>query len=285
MRHYLYRHIRLDKNEVFYVGVGTKGKYKFKTVTNEFKRAYSHSTKQRSKWWIRVFNKTEIKVEILFESDDYSFIEQKEIEFIKLYGRQDKGLGTLVNMTDGGVAGLGRYGPLGKLTKKDINNIFQLYNKGKEPKEIALLYNLQYKYIIDILNKIKYFKYSQDLEKINLNRPTKNTIRNGQIKWLSKHKSYLAIGEYFNLSMATISRISKNNSVKEKKCPQLLNLIREKKKHPDEVCVNQYTRQGEFIKRFNNLREAASSVNGSSGVISNTIYGRNKTAYGYIWKH
>ena len=38
----------------------------------------------------------------MLESDDYTFIKNKEIEFTTLYGRKDLGLGTLVNVTDGG---------------------------------------------------------------------------------------------------------------------------------------------------------------------------------------
>ena len=42
--HYLYRHIRLDTNEVFYVGIGTKPK-SFKSMAIEFSRAYSKNTR------------------------------------------------------------------------------------------------------------------------------------------------------------------------------------------------------------------------------------------------
>jgi len=89
----LYRHIRLDKNEPFYIGVG-------KTV----KRAYT--VKRRNKHWHNVYNTTPIEVEILFENLTVEEAFEKEAEFIKLYGRRDLGLGSLVNMTDGGVGTL-----------------------------------------------------------------------------------------------------------------------------------------------------------------------------------
>lgn len=99
-KHYLYRHIRLDTNEVFYVGIGTKYK-PFSSYKTEYTRAYI--TKEgRSTFWKRITSKTEYRVEIMFESNDYDFIKEKEREFIKLYGRRDLGEGTLVNMTDGG---------------------------------------------------------------------------------------------------------------------------------------------------------------------------------------
>lgn len=102
MRHYLYRHIRLDTNEVFYVGIGTKGKKICNTYRDEFKRAFKKHS--RNPYWKNVFNKCggNYEVEILLESDDYGWIEKKEIEFIALYGRADLGVGTLVNLTDGG---------------------------------------------------------------------------------------------------------------------------------------------------------------------------------------
>ena len=97
-KYYLYRHIRLDKNEVFYVGIGTKSPAR--DGYNHYRRAFDKRFK--TKYWKNITNKTEYRVEIILESDNYEFIKQKEKDFIKLYGRRDLGLGTLVNMTDGG---------------------------------------------------------------------------------------------------------------------------------------------------------------------------------------
>lgn len=94
---YLYRHIRLDKNEPFYIGVSKS--------TINYNRAYDKS--KRSSFWKKVVNKTDYEVEILMESDDLNFIKQKEIEFVALYGRKNLGTGTLVNLTDGGDGALG----------------------------------------------------------------------------------------------------------------------------------------------------------------------------------
>lgn len=95
--YFLYRHIRLDTNQPFYIGIGTKPKtyYGYKT---EYKRAFVGY--RRSKYWNNVVSKTDYRVDILFESLDLNEIKQKETEFIQLYGR--KGFGTLVNLTDGG---------------------------------------------------------------------------------------------------------------------------------------------------------------------------------------
>ncbi len=90
----VYKHIRLDTNEVFYVGIGS-----------EKRRAYSDY--KRSKHWHSVVNKVGYKIQLLYEDIDWEKACKIEQELIKLYGRKDLGLGTLVNMTDGGD---GRFG-------------------------------------------------------------------------------------------------------------------------------------------------------------------------------
>lgn len=99
-KHYLYRHIRLDNNTPFYIGIGTVLEKYTKSKLNYYNRAFNKTT--RNDFWKRVADKTDYKVEIVLESDNYDFIQQKEIEFIALYGRRDLGKGTLVNLTDGG---------------------------------------------------------------------------------------------------------------------------------------------------------------------------------------
>jgi hypothetical protein len=96
---YLYRHIREDKNEPFYVGIGSKPKV-YNGHRTEYKRAYT--SHKRSKFWKNVAGKTSYRVEIMLESDDLDFIKEREVEFITLYGRKDQKEGTLVNLTEGG---------------------------------------------------------------------------------------------------------------------------------------------------------------------------------------
>jgi len=91
----VYRHIRLDSNQPFYIGIGR----------NE-NRAYELIG--RSKHWHAVVNKHGYKVHIMMDDLTWNEAQQKEREFIQLYGRKDLGLGTLVNMTDGGDGSLGR---------------------------------------------------------------------------------------------------------------------------------------------------------------------------------
>jgi len=90
---HVYRHIRLDTNEPFYIGIG---------VDDEFIRAYENNKGRRSKWWNRIANKHGYEVDILFRDASVDFAKEKEKEFIKLYGRIDLKTGTLCNQTDGG---------------------------------------------------------------------------------------------------------------------------------------------------------------------------------------
>jgi hypothetical protein len=84
----VYRHIRLDKTQPFYIGIGA-----------DEERAYCK--KQRNAHWHNIA-KAGYEVEILFTDLNWEQACEKEREFIKLYGRRDLGTGTLVNWTDGG---------------------------------------------------------------------------------------------------------------------------------------------------------------------------------------
>jgi hypothetical protein len=87
---YLYRHIRLDKNEPFYIGISNDKGYRAKDF------------KKRNKIWKNIYNKTNYEIEILFENLTWEQLCEKEIEFIKLYGRICDGTGTLSNLSMGG---------------------------------------------------------------------------------------------------------------------------------------------------------------------------------------
>jgi hypothetical protein len=84
----VYRHVRLDTNEVFYIGIGNQ------------RRAFRKDG--RSKFWRRIIDKTDYRVDILFDDLTWEEACEKEIEFIQLYGRRNLNTGTLVNLTNGG---------------------------------------------------------------------------------------------------------------------------------------------------------------------------------------
>lgn len=99
-RHYLYQHIRLDKETPFYVGVGTKYNH-----NKDYTR--SKTKNKRNRLWRNIVKKTEYRIEIIFENDDYTYIKEREIELIEKYGQVIKNTGPLCNLTDGGDGLLG----------------------------------------------------------------------------------------------------------------------------------------------------------------------------------
>lgn len=84
----IYQHIRKSDNIVFYIGIGNK------------QRPYKKAN--RSNFWTKEVNKHEYIIEILSDNLNWENAQEAEIQLIKLYGRRDLGLGTLVNLTDGG---------------------------------------------------------------------------------------------------------------------------------------------------------------------------------------
>lgn len=114
----VYQHIRLDNNEVFYVGIG-------KSINRAYdKKGY------RSTYWKNIA-KNGYKVELLYENITWEDACEKEKELIKKYGRKQLNQGTLVNMTDGGDGGKGMI--LSEETKEKIRKFQLSMNKKGKP--------------------------------------------------------------------------------------------------------------------------------------------------------
>lgn len=113
---YVYRHIRHDKNEPFYIGISKSDKYYY--------RAYA--TERRNKFWNNIVKKTSYSVEIILDNIDFETAKIKEKEFILLYGRKDKKTGSLVNLTDGGD------GIVGRVVTEEQRKLLSLSKKGEK---------------------------------------------------------------------------------------------------------------------------------------------------------
>lgn len=129
---YVYAHIRPDKNQIFYIGVGLKN--------DGYKR--SRIKKYRNKYWNNIVNKNNGIYEIEILNDGLSKKESLfiEIMLIKFYGRKDNNTGILSNMTDGGDGRLGII--VSKETREKMSKAKkELYNNGyvnpKKDKKIS----------------------------------------------------------------------------------------------------------------------------------------------------
>lgn len=98
---YIYTHIRLDKNEVFYVGIGSD---------TEYRRAYS--SYERNRYWNFITNKTDYEVKIIEDDLSWDTACDREKYWISYYGRKDLKEGNLCNLTDGGEGSIGYVKPL-----------------------------------------------------------------------------------------------------------------------------------------------------------------------------
>ena len=90
----VYRHWRLDKSEVFYVGIG-----------KEESRAFDFI--RRNKVWKGIKRRTDVYVEIVARDLSWELACELEQLMIQEYGRIDLGTGCLVNLTDGGEGSFG----------------------------------------------------------------------------------------------------------------------------------------------------------------------------------
>lgn len=104
----VYIHRKKSDDTIFYVGMG-----------NSY-RPYDKHKSKRSRYWLSTVNKNGYYVEVLFEGLSAEEAFEIEIYLISKFGRKDKGLGPLVNLSDGGEGVSGGLG--GKA--KSVYNIY-----------------------------------------------------------------------------------------------------------------------------------------------------------------
>lgn len=104
--YFIYRYIRHDKNVPFYIGRGTRHDVSHTGSINYSSRSiyYRAYSKDRNKTCLGIMAKTGYDVEIIYETTDINHAEEKEKEFIQLYGIIYDNTGTLTNLTKGGVS-------------------------------------------------------------------------------------------------------------------------------------------------------------------------------------
>jgi hypothetical protein len=165
---YVYRHIRLDKNEPFYIGIGSDKTYK---------RANARYKGDRNEIWYKIVAKTKFEVEIIFDNVDWGFACEKEKEFIALYGKKCNGTGILANLTDGGegVVGVKMIRSLESI-EKQRNTLKERYNNDPSFKQM---------HIKHLREGVKKRKYSPESDQTRKKKSESHLLRykNGAIPY------------------------------------------------------------------------------------------------------
>jgi len=264
---YVYRHIRLDKNEPFYIGIGRdcKGNY---TRAN-----HGAELRRNSIIWKRIVAKTEYSVEILVDELTWEDACEKEREFIKIYGRINNSTGVLANMTDGGEGNNGlvitpemryKYGNAhrGKKQSESSNLKRSMALKGikKSPEVIVKIIEANKKRFAHLPPKIK--KESSRFKKGHV--PSEHA---------RKVASEFHKGKKWNLGFKH----------SEQSCLNMKNASKTRK------SVIQYTLNREFISEYGSQREAAQKLGLKKEAIGRACKGirgyKNNIYKGFIWRY
>jgi len=261
--YYVYRHIRLDKNTPFYIGVGTI--QPSQRGLNKFNRAFKKI--RRSAHWNNVVSKTDYEVEILLISNDKDLILQKEIEFINLYKRTCDG-GTLVNKSTGGeFSGFGVIPTQSELDRR--SSFFKKYWKENvNPKSHQIF---QYDLNGNLLNKFQSVRRAGIELEINC-----KTIS----FYLKSHsKSSLKKGWLFSKN-----ELSKESALSEISRRQNINKFQNTERPTFIGHIDQFDSDGTYIKTWNSVKEITLALNCLKNGIYDCINGKLKTSNGFVWK-
>lgn len=266
---YVYRHIRLDKNEPFYIGISAE-------EGDKYTRAYTK--KERNNLWYKIVAKTDYAVEIILDEISLENAYEKEKEFIKLYGRIDLNIGTMSNLTDGGEL----FVNLSPETKKRMVEKMSIVRR----KPI-----LQYTIDGDFIREWDSAKTAGESLNIPCSHIThcckKKSFHIRGFIWMYKKgdEILLKISEKEHRKRVIITDYShyRNPLINAKRTANKdLVAMAEKIKVP----IIQYDKSGNLIKEWSSATDAGNSLalkNFSS--ITSCCNGKRNSAYSFVWRY
>lgn len=265
VEYYLYRHIREDTGDVFYIGFGTSNP-KGRTKKTRYSRAFYKSG--RTVFWKNIVSKTKYQVEIFFRSNNLKLTTDKEIEFIKIYKRKCDG-GLLVNFSTGGESGAsGAKMPEEKVRKH--SEFLKEFWKTRLPSASKEIY--QYDYFGNLINKCQ--SIGELARKCNLHLATlKSRIRNSK---KSKHDSLKTgfIYSYTKLSEKDLLNIMARKKASVRKVDEKYLRYRD---------IKQKTKNGTTIKTWNTLFDVDKDPKYNRTLVYCCLRGEAKSHRGFIW--
>lgn len=257
---YVYRHIRLDKNEPFYIG-----------ISSDSNPNRANSNLNRNKFWHNIVNKTPIRVDILFDNISYEEAKEKEKEFILLYGRKDLGTGSLVNMTSGGE------GVLGMVVTEDVRKRISENNKGKkqseETKKKISLARKGFRHTDEVKRRLSEMKKGKKMP--NRSPMSEEARRKMSESRKGKSPSYIYVRTEYHRKR--ISEGAKGKKMSEE--------AKRKMSENQKLPIIQYDLQGNFIKEWDGIIDAARHFGKSASCIMRCCQGKSKKSYGFIWEY
>jgi hypothetical protein len=244
---YVYRHIRLDTNQPFYIGIGSDKTYY---------RANKKS--QRNIHWKRVVAKSDYEVEIMVDDLTWEEACEKEKEFIELYGRNNYG-GILTNMTNGGDGALGLC--FTKESKEKLSNSIKEWHKtykisDEERKKSSIR--------LKEFNKNKEFTQKRVTALRNSDK-----LKQSYILKKGKPSGYKHNEE--SKKLISLSKIGK-------KMPK--EMIEAKSKKIVQLDLN-----GNILKIWDSGKQIQRETGLSQGNISRCCNGEYKQSYGFKWEY
>lgn len=258
---YVYRHIRLDKNQPFYIGIGSDDNYT---------RAYTKDG--RNPYWYNIVNKTSYEVEIIIDNITWGGACEKEKEFISLYRRTKDG-GVLCNITLGGE---GKLGVAPKNAFKKGHDMSPM--KGKK---------------LDPVLKEKMHSARRGIPSWNKGiSPTKETIEKQlrtkkELGKIPRGKDHPMFGKTHTEEQKAKWRISRKGDI-----PWNVGKKWDRSQMSDKMInaqlgyrleVYQYDLNGTFIQKYASVCDASEKTGVGKGNISHCLKGNRKSSGGYKW--
>lgn len=256
----VYQHIRPDKNQVFYVGIGSKN------------RPYDKAG--RNKYWYNIVSlNSNYEINVLFENLSWKECCKKERKFIKLYGRKDLGFGTLCNLTDGGEGIVGYKHTSDALDKISKSSKFRTRKKG-----IKLKYSVGGKesLIKALKNRIRTsetrIKTSNSLLGHKVSEETRKKISEANSNISNETRMKMSKAK-LNISLDTRKKLSEAKLGKKLSIETRLKMSRK---------IIQLSLDNIFIKEWNSIVEASFFYNRNG--IGRVCYNLQDSFKGYKWK-
>ena len=231
---------------------------------------------------IRKYGEENFTIEMIEQTNSEKEINELEQKWINFYSSnlREKGY----NLTNGGDG----------IKKYDWDEFRSLWDQGYSVKEIANIYHCERHTVSDALQDYPSYSYKESLRRSSYSKkPIDKYDCNKNL--IKTYPSIIEAAEENKCSTTTISKCIKTKTYSAigffwnyhgEKLPEELNLVKTNRKRR----IEQYNKNGEYLKTFPSAADAArdvrpdGNINSVSSCIIQVCNGGRKSAYGYIWK-